>query len=581
MTESGEGAPWSVDEFNDPANWSPNVDVDGQIGPGDWVYFEQDITSQLWIRGSGNDERSIVFDGSKAQLKGALVGLRGAISVYGQSYLRFQHFTIVGGGLDRGIGVYLKEHSATAPGHVDIVDCEVSNAYLGIWVVGAYHDIRVRQSFVHEIGDACFYAFNNDGAPPSFITVGGSPADGNVFRNCDHLDIAIECQEAYEQAIANGTCGGATGIDCRTVGIGGNCGAGNKPAVGYNANDCITSYNLIYADRDDYGSAGVEIWERKRHLIEHNTIYGLRRYASRSAITVKEDHGPPKRGEDIIIRHNHVYHLERVVRPWGGVRAGIHFGSDNKNVFVYGNYVHDADCGIRIFEETGGDTDGHDSENIYVFSNVVAKTEYYGIVYTGNTPDKFINTHIYNNTLVRTAYKGTSSTEQSIGSFLGAGTFVGALIENNVVVDSRLQAADRLSFDLPINDSISIDYNHHYHSAGTPRVSYRGSACDPCEWDGETRPGDYGKNDSEGDPLLSDNSFAITSEESPLVNSGRNQGNDIIATLTIHGRDFEVRRSAALHPDTDWSAHPPRIVEADQDDFGPRWERGAYVYDGD
>jgi hypothetical protein len=556
---------WSVSDFNSLSNWS-TIDDANKIDPGDTVYFNGTITSQIAPKGSGTSNNYITLDGGSSTVAisaNSLEGTSGSINIENKSYLRIQNFTIDGktqpaNALSDRAGIWIEGYQNQPSQHIVIDNCTIYDHSSGIMAYDNAHDITVKNSYVHEVRNNCFGAtvYHSSWGSVSNMTIGGSSDGSNEFKNCGYNSDPERSGSSPDIELA--IC-----------------------------NDSIISYNKTYATLPNHGMGGIMIEESKRILIEYNTVHGHYAVNNRGGIVIKED-SPYHTNDDIIIRFNHVYDELQEGKPiaWGKEKAGIHAGSDVHNIFIYGNYVHDTHWGIRLMENFSG-PDGRNNENFYVFSNIVANTEEQGIALNGSK-DAFVNVYLFNNTIYRSSYSSLFVTGPEKTSIADKGMTASQLqnihINNNVIVDSRPNQSDYLGIFWILDDDTFIDYNHHYHTKGNPTVYYKNSACTFCSWQSTNRPNDYGNHDTGGDPLLKNmvkGDFRIGSPSSPLIKSGIKVGSGVIAKITVQGTTYPVQWDAALDPyNTDWSTVPSKVAVLYRDEFGS-WEKGAYIYRND
>lgn len=56
----------TIEQFNDPSNWSDQDSADGKIGPGDFVFFDGEFTTKPIVPMGGAPDRHVILDGYAA-----------------------------------------------------------------------------------------------------------------------------------------------------------------------------------------------------------------------------------------------------------------------------------------------------------------------------------------------------------------------------------------------------------------------------------------------------------------------------------------------------------------------------------
>jgi hypothetical protein len=188
------------------------------------------------------------------------------------------------------------------------------------------------------------------------------------------------------------------------------------------------------------------------------------------------------------------------------------------------------------------------SQNLYTYGNVLYDNEYGIYLDTWDATYHSDNNVIYNNTIYNT-------TQYSI-LISGADT-EGLLIKNNIVST----AGTHLFFNEDADDSVTIDYNLYYDSDLTNKFDWNNSHYSTLAAFQSASSQD-GNSPSVSDPLFNDASnddFTLKSD-SPAIDVGTNLGETY---------------DDALNPASVW---PSFISTLDQDDYGPGWEIGAFIY---
>ena len=550
-SRSGKSLPnaWSVLDFNNSVNWSATDDSD-KIDPGDTVCFSGKITSTIDIKGSGSSGKYITFDGKDAQIDVDVssIGARGVIYAVNQNYLEFKNFTIDGqmtiGEVSRG-GICIKSKAGSSD-YIIIDNCEISRTVSGIWLCGNVGHITIKNCYLHHLSGSGLWSvvLPGEADAPHYVTFGGSPGNGNTVKNVGYLDSDLNVDSDIY-------------ID--------------------QGDDIIISYNHLFSDSPDYGFSGMYLNECRKVLVEYNTIHDHDVDHHRNAITFKDDQLPRKTGY-AIVRYNHLFNSRSSIRSWGSGNSAIGVGYNAEHFYVYGNYIRNSGVGIRLNIGWASPyyKDGIDCEHLYVFSNIIDTTQQAGIRIEGpvsSSYDSLSHVYIFNNTIYRPAtfdydqnyiYSGDTvaySDDSGIHSSLDDSQTINLHIINNVIIDSRPNKSDYIQISLRRQSDLILDYQHYYHSSGMPVVN--------------------GKNDTIGNPLLTDASsgdFTISSSNSPIINSGKKMGDGNIKLISIQGNSYVVEWDTALDPQTDWTRIPPKIITAKQNQHGPNWEKGAYVF---
>ncbi len=537
------------------------------FSPGDTIYICNALTQETEIRppSSGSPGNYITYRGDYPGYPGSVAmdfdypTVRYQMYMENRQYIRIMNLDFKSDGDDdtshsRGaIGIV---ENGKQSGHMEISGCSFTLTTTGVYICGDTRNVDITRSTFRDMTDngvGVFKCYGRETEKPSFITVGGSREDGNTFINIGRED--------------NPTSGSVPG-----------------QVFGTRADDSVFSYNHVYADAAGWGT-GVYLDGVDRVLVEHNFIHDLDAVHRRAPITFKTDFDWIN--TDVIIRYNKIgptHGGETYTTPQAAIRTGhcLH------NMIIYDNYITDV-IGLGIFADWGwsepGVSDGCIVENLYVFSNIVDRTETSSGIYfagMGSGSDIFKNSYITNNLLNHISHDTTTHLDNTGINTIAGGDYHydGLTILNNIIDTPRETSGDHIGIRATNQDDMTIDYNHHYFPGATPAVYYDNSDCKPCAWNSASRPAGYGTHDTEGDPLFTDSSdgdFTLK-QDSPL----RDTGTTITAhipTLTIQGRQYPSSFSTALDPATDWSATIPYIVTADQDDHG-EWEKGPYVYTG-
>lgn len=376
---------------------------------------------------------------------------------------------------------------------------------------------------------------------PSNIIIGGSSETGNEIRDCGG---ASEYYDVDSDIWVAGPCSYIT--------------------ISHNH----LHATALYDPGSTYyrGFSGVYANGAKDMLIEYNTVHGHNSNSHRSGIAIKAD--SPRISERIVIRYNHVYD-QTEIRQYT-VTEGIRVSMDWRQIYVYGNYVHDCQGGINFNQGwlSQDSSNGVDPCEGYCWSNIITDTDTAGIRLGGNGTDNTREVYFLNNTIYRAGIGASDWWDTGIALTLS--TAIGVHVENNIICDSRPGAATKYSIaGYGISDYVANN-NQYYQSDGSiPQVyEYSNANCIPCAWD-SVYNSFSGESDSAGDPLFNDSSTSdfTLSPISPCINNGVNLGDDY---------------DLALDPiNTDFTTLPPSVYTLDQDDYGTGWEIGAYVYTGD
>ena len=352
-----------------------------------------------------------------------------------------------------------------------------------------------------------------------YLTIGGERGQGNYFWDCKYA--------TYEGHI---------------LGV-------NK------FEDVVISYNKIVnaSSTEQSGQNNIACHTGRRILVEYNEVGRSR---GQTGITMKEDGT-----SDFIVRFNHV---------WGSGGAGNSTNRNAYNGYVYGNKFTGGARGVAP---------GKDSENIYIFSNLMVDNGRNGINIQIQTSGTYAtnNSHFYNNTIVNNNLEiGADGWNGGIFSTNTAAATDGVFFKNNIISENAATASNvELAFG--DNRNIFTDYNCVYNSNGTAKWVWSPSSNFTIKTLAEMQALGQEQNSFIANPRLTDD-YALN-QDSPAVASG-----DVLSSPagwdvpTIQGVDYstEVGIDIGLDPDnTDWTTTPPTVGVLTRTGA---WDLGAYVY---
>jgi len=563
---------WSIDDFNNSSHWSKD-DNPSKIDAGDTIFLSGTFTKSFIPRGSGAAGRPILIDGSYAKILTDIQKFSKIFDIKNGRYLTLQNLSIDGqDSIMKTSGnkaaIWIREYGA-ATGNIIIQDSTISNSTSGLILQGDVSHVNVyRNTFSnmsnHGVG---VFGDNYDGDGldgyddcPSYITIGGSSANGNTFVNIGKL--TVDEWVNYDNGYKGGAIPGET--------------------LGTTAKDLVFSYNHVYATLPDVG-AGIYMNGAKRILVEYNSIHGLEANNHRSYITFKADN--ELFTEDIIIRFNKVYDVYDGENQYASPGDAIRISGEGRNRIIHGNYCEDA--GININWNWSADNDGVAGDGYFLWANIINKTvKGGGISISGcsSNTDIFKNFYIYNNTIYRAVQNPADhSYFYGICTVSYSSDMTETIsVKNNIVVNTRPNGREYVNISMNNSDDMTIDYNHHEFTGQIPKVYFYASNCTSCAYNSKKLPANYGQNDSAGDPKFhnADNGDFALLGNSPCKDSGADLSkySELLPVITIQGKIYNFSFSRVLDPRlTDWSTTPPSVFTTDQNSYG-NWEKGAYVF---
>jgi hypothetical protein len=559
---------WSISDFNNSSNWSA-IDSEKTINPGDTVYLSGVFTDSFDVKGSGAPGEHIVIDGSDATIQVPILTNSKIFKVFNVQYITFRNLDIDGQDSDMDspsnrAAIYVREFGLPT-GYITIEDSNIIQTSSAIILQGNVNHVNIFRNTFEKMSyhGVSMYADHYDDDDlwyyddcPSYITVGGSTNDGNVFKN-----------------------------------IGKRIGTENIPGqvLGTLGTDIIFSYNTVYADIDDVGT-GIYMNGAKRVLVEYNDIHSLEAKNHRSYINFKCDPLESADGqllytEDIIIRFNKVHDVYYGINEYAMPEHAIRISGRGKDRIVYGNFLNGG--GIGLNWNWTEENEGIGGEGYYVWANIIFDTAVSGGIsisgYSGNN-DTFKDFYIFNNTIYNVIQEHASSTSYDYGiGMVDRSLYVvrNLNINNNIAVNVKPNSTEYINYRVPYLVDSSFDYNHQHFAGQTPKVIIINSPNATYDWDRSDLPGGYGTNDTSGDPKFSNaanGDFALTTG-SPCIGSGINLAGISIPEISIQGTLYKLNSSLAIDPATDWSATPTpaNIVTSDRAN-NTNWDQGAYIF---
>jgi len=419
--------------------------------------------------------------------------------------------------------------------HITIQDFEITNTGIGTGDEAIYlwecYNITIKRNYIYECREGIYLSGD-------YHVVGGSSGHGNVLKNI-----------------------GWTTADA--------------DIVTYAAEQCIVSYNHLYADSSLWGVDGVTLagGGSSHFLIENNSIHGHNNTSGdggEDGIDIKFA------AHDVIIRYNSIY---------DNAVSGVNLsnGSHN-NIYVYGNYIYSNSENLYAQNRSGTSPNYtyYDHYNIYWFSNIIKDADSYGmhVPSSGASENGF---QIFNNTVIT---NGTSpSSSAKTGIYVSASDQV--FVKNNIFYKGRPNESDYIQVYIGAysDDNTTFDYNWYYWPAQTSKI-YWGDAgnltvdqIQAGSSNGLPQEGSIAANES--DPGLTDiagGDYTIAASAA-VIGVGVDMGTGAIATVTIDGVGYPVYWDVALGPSTVWSSGStlPVIDVVYRDVVG--WDIGAYAFD--
>jgi hypothetical protein len=307
-------------------------------------------------------------------------------------------------------------------------------------------------------------------------------------------------------------------------------------------------------------------------LIEKNDLYGT---PNQRAIRPKEGSGA---NEDIIIRFNKIHdNLALNGQDGGGIFI---FGRYQRDQYIYGNFVYN--------NHTFGIAVADDSEDIYIWSNIVNESHRNSIDVWTNGYTEPLRVTITNNTVSRSDSLGYGQSKTRGGIAIRAGS--GHVVKNNIMYNNRPSEPDGKHNQFGGSVSISqLEHNTTYHLKDNAKpYYYNGAMRSLAEMQRLYSKEDNfpaGKTTDPGfnDPNGRDNIHGTADDDFTLDGTHVDNGADLSQCFSIKIQDVYYRPCLddALDPsNTDWTTHPPnmKVATVKQDKHGTGWERGAYVY---
>jgi hypothetical protein len=429
-----------------------------------------------------------------------------------------------------------------------------------------------------------------------------SGSSGGITIGCDHTLGYCDADDTTNIIVRRNlvdTCSGTALYlrEVENVTIGGASGDGNLLLDAAEANDDGKSVNFLIADdvifsyneiagtpSDNYISNGMEIHSCQDVLIEYNNIHHM---LNESGISIKESEFEQK---NIIVRYNYIHDLPGGFTSYGiSVTRGQTWSELVHQVYIYGNYIHDVEVGMKFCEN---------AEQVYAWSNVIDDATNQGLLTLNKsaTPtwDPVENIYWYNNTMVNI---GTSGDIDATGlKLFHTDGGAGATFKNNIFYNcfgSNTKYNSIYVYD-SANDDTVIDYNLHYNPSGLVNIYEYNTYETVGDGDAYTAYG-YEQNGAEDNPdftAVGSDDYTLTAV-SPAIDMGETLSDSVLPSyanrIDIQGTtycedsgtncDETLTFATALDPDTVWTGalNPTTILTLDRDAIG--WDNGAYGYE--
>ena len=514
VTETGDGAPMSMAEFNA---------LTGTGYAGDTFYFSGTITTRLELGISGTSGGgNVTLDGYQAGTYNATNGLRtnlsslaeikrpsSSIELYSVGYITIQDF-------------YFNGNNGSGSSAIEMVNA---------------NHITIRRSYFFEYEQNAIFS-SNVSSTSSYITIGGASGDG----------IEVYC------------VGNFTGAYDIKLG---------------NAHDVIISYNKLWGSSEsEFGTKGIS-WGNGRennynYLIEHNYVANHLGDRPESGIGGKG-------GTNFIIRYNYIsghygneYHgNEYGIGPGYDAQYFYVYGNyiTNNSIGIY--ITNGTDWGDNGIDQEYIYIWSNIIEKIHPMDDVA----WAGILVGDTSGDITDHVYIRNNTIYANPAPGLPDYGYPTSGIRTRSNADNIYINNNIFSENRPDESDYIQ--AYIYDSSDVEQykdNLHYHSGGAAKVVWGGSGSTaPGDIDATNDVGNPNfVNPTGGNFTLAGDSPAIDggADLSGLVGSVTVQG----TTYNMYWDD------CLDPVNTNWSTIPPTVVSVKQDDYGTGWEQGAYVY---
>lgn len=473
--------------------------------------------------------------------------------------------------------------------HITVDNWELRNGRVAIYGEDSPKYITVKRCYINHM------AQNGVGLVegPENIIIGGSEADGNEFYR-----VGFKAKNQWPFNPQDGQVYLAYGS-------------------GKICEDVIVTHNLFEGTDgypfDGWGGTAIKAYSATRAMIEYNTIRDLGAMMHRGPIHLKNMQiNIPV--ESNIIRFNNIYDGPKSGDWAYSSHPAINLTRHHKNTYVYANRVHNWESGIGLAQSEADNSeckDGIHTDGVYIWANSISDTTFYGIWLThgvSSCTNDIGNLHLWNNSVWKTTryYDGYPLTESVYPTAmtvalqpesLDDATWTNPVItvENSIFSEGRYGQSK--SFNLGMfydslnggTDYLDIAGNLWYTSdiANDFKVYFeQESFCyyTPCKYSERLTndiPDGWLTDETIGDPLFTNTATGdlTLGASSPAINNGSQ------VTISIPDISFPFYSATTLtfnpneilHPDTDWSVHPPDIVMAQNGVGG--YEQGAYVYD--
>ena len=521
VAPSSIGQAMSMSNFNSSLNWSGN----GNIDPGDTVYFSGTITTPLVIPDGegGLAGNYITLDGYEASDSYDVVANTGAHA--SAAVIDPDDFYSA-----RAIRIY-------EAAYIIIQDFAITGAKSGILMSGGGSSGHMifRRNYIHDIYDACLQT-----SFLTYSTVGGSLGDGNYFFDCDSK--------------AKETSSDGTVYSHDT------------------ASDIVISYNLMENTEQDITDASniITAAAGDRVLIEYNTFINPH---GQACVSLKGKWNP----EDRIVRFNKCSGAGQT--GFVSMNTNLSTPGPDKN-YIYANFINDS---------AGCFNQGRHVQTNRIWSNVCINTRSADRGYNPGGIGAYIGadegyggtTYVYNNTFGQNDMACGEGHSSAIRVYTASD--IDLYLKNNIFYYAANTCTDRAIWvdNANLNQINELDKNTFY-TDGTPYIYYNSTDYTIAQVNTTLSASNAVEDPSFTDTNGADNTDG-TSDDDYTLSSAGTLGDDLsgtIATVTIQGKNYVMDYDLGLDPSgTDWTTTPPTVAVVSRDVHG--WSRGAYVYTTD
>lgn len=602
------------------------------IAAGDTVYVCGAFSNRIKINNSGSSSAPITYRGDYGADTFSSNKLNGAFYIDGQDYIHFYNApgaeaTIDGGdSYGRWFTEYANDNAKAEESYhlfniknaeyIDIEGWNLYDGWTGIRFTDCAHvsvkrcDIR-RQSY----DGIMLYRVEN-------AIIGGAEADGNILHHCTHYRSGYYKNNQWHKN-PNRIGADIRMIKCKNV------------IASYN--ECVGS-TILGSDwantKDWWGQAGIKAEGLSNAVFEYNSIYNHAAHSFRAGIHVKSPGS--LYAENIVIRRNRIYDGPLKDRPYVGAPA-IGITRNSSKIYICENWIDNYKSGISyVHQSEGGKNEGYDgipTHDFYIWANSISNVDIHGFGITDGlaaNEDDIYNIRIWNNTIAYASDAGMSfrldgSCFDGIdrdGKSFPDSQAPQVVVKNNIIYRSgegesapaSLHISKRMWNDTTVKGDetgcLNIDHNSYYednpneyctstqYTSGTdfmvcsppgPSTDCN-TGCDTrVRWYNDTEyPSTYFVGSLKSNQFLSDPSngnLRLTSNSTTVIDAGTDVSGISIPSANISnypgGSVLTFSADSILSPSSDFSSHPPVIVETDNSQSGSGREMGAFVYTND